>query len=376
MYILILGGTGAMGKPLVRMLSQENMVYVTSRNVHSSTDHIKYFQGNAREEVFLRNILSIHHWDVVVDFMIRSEKELEELVSLLLDSTKQYIFISSARVYAETEGLITEKTPRLLEVSKDTEYLKTNEYALAKAREENILANSGRTNYTIIRPFITYNDQRLQLGVLEKENWLYRALHGRTIVFSDDVNCKLTTMTHGNDVAKGIVSIIGQEIALGETFHITFHNSLLWSEVLRIYIAVLERYMGNAKRIPVILTKKSPLLAQKMRIYQLIYSRYFNCTFDNSKIARFCDIKEFTPPEQGLASSLTNFLINPNFSEIDWTIEAVSDRVAGEWSPLSEIGSNKDKIRYLIYRYDLKLLQNIMKIVLKIGRKVKHTILK
>ena len=53
--------------------------------------------------------------------------------------------------------------------------------------EENLLFNSEKNNFTIIRPTITYNTQRLQLGVLEKENWLYRALHGRAIVFSDDV---------------------------------------------------------------------------------------------------------------------------------------------------------------------------------------------
>lgn len=166
MYILVLGGTGAMGKPLVKALSKENMVYVTSRSSHKSIGNIKYLQGNARNKDFLNEALSIHYWDAIVDFMVYPEDEFKENLSNFLDNTKQYIYISSARVYAESSNLITEDTPRLLDVSKDKEFLKTNEYALAKAREEDLLRKSGRTNYTIVRPSITYNTDRLQLGVL------------------------------------------------------------------------------------------------------------------------------------------------------------------------------------------------------------------
>ena len=264
MYILVLGGTGAMGKPLVAALSTENMVYVTSRSAHQSIGNVKYLQGNARNKDFLNKILSIHHWDAIVDFMVYPEDEFKEYLSKFLDSTKQYIYISSARVYAESSNLITEETPRLLDVSKDKEFLKTNEYALAKAREEDLLRKSSRTNYTIVRPSITYNTDRLQLGVLEKENWLYRALHGRTIVFSRDVSDKLTTMTWGEDVSLGIASLIGKEQALGETFHITYPQSMLWTEVLDIYLKVLGNYFGDGRRIPVIMTEKSTNICGKL----------------------------------------------------------------------------------------------------------------
>ena len=60
---------------------------------------------------------------------------------------------------------------------KDEEYLKTDEYALSKARQEDILHRSGKNNWTVIRPYITYSEIRLQLGVLEKELWLYRFVH-------------------------------------------------------------------------------------------------------------------------------------------------------------------------------------------------------
>lgn len=50
------------------------------------------------------------------------------------------------------------------------------------------------------------------------------------------------------------------------------------------------------------------LLSKEHRVYQLIYSRYFNRTFDNSKISQFCDITQFTSPEIGLVQCLNKFL--------------------------------------------------------------------
>ena len=374
MNILVLGGTGSMGRPLVDKLSKENTVHVTTRKAKASTDNIKYIQGNATQIGFIEDLLAYKSWDCIVDFMIHTESNLKIILPKILNNTKQYVFISSARVYSQSETPITENTPRLLDASDDAEYLSTNEYALAKAREENLLLNSGKKNFTIIRPTITYNTNRLQLGVLEKENWLYRALHGRSIVFSEDINDKLTTMTYGYDVSMGIASIIGKEQALGETFHITYPASLPWSEVLDVYRAVLKKHTG--KDIPVYMTPKSTNLQFKWRIYQVIYSRYFNRTFDNSKIAQFTDISAFTPPQLGLARCLEEFLKNPRFEHIQWELEAVNDKACGERTPLNEIPSMGNKVTYFCYRNNVKFLLGPINKLLGIISKFKKIITK
>lgn len=354
MRILILGGTGAMGKPLVSILSQSDDVYVTSRVSRQSIGNIHYIQGNARDLCFLRELLSGCYYDVIVDFMVW-EDDFKDALPILLTGTSQYVFISSARVYAQSDSPITEKSPRLLEVSDDVDYLSTNEYALAKAREEDILYQSGRKNFTIIRPSITYNDQRLQLGVLEKENWLYRALKGRSIVFSEDIADKITTMTLGDDVAKGISSIIGQQGALGEAFHITCNYALRWRDVLEVYLDVLEKHLG--KRSRVVWTKKSTSLMIPYRIYQVIYGRYFNRTFDNTKISNYCNVSSFTDPRHGLADCLERFLQNPQFQEIDWHLEALNDSASGEHARLSEMKNRKERSLYIRKRYKLRYLR-------------------
>lgn len=172
----------------------EDEIYVTSRKQMTSRDNLHYIQGNAKDPDFFVSLLN-RKYDVIIDFMVYGTDELERRLPELLSHTDQYCFFSSSRVYAESRQPITEESPRLLDVCTDQEYLHTDEYALAKAREEDLLRKSKEKNWTIIRPYITYNDYRLQLGVYEKENWLYRALQGRTIVLPKDIADRKTSLT-------------------------------------------------------------------------------------------------------------------------------------------------------------------------------------
>ena len=129
-----------------------------------------------------------------------------------------------------------------------------------------------------IRPYITYSEIRLQLGVNEKETWLYRALHGHTIVFSEDIAKNYTTLTYGYDVARGIASIIGKPEAYGEAFHITQSKPMKWSEILNLYTSVIEEKTG--RRPKVLMRKESPNLAFSK--WQVIYDRWYNRRFDST----------------------------------------------------------------------------------------------
>ena len=170
MKILVLGGTGAMGKPVVKILgARGHRVDVTTRKARNDEgDNIHYVVGNAHDMAFLENILN-EKYDAILDFMVYKPEEFRDRYIKSLENTSQYVFLSSARVYADSpDALIEESSKRLLDISKDQEFLQTNEYSLAKAREENLLLKSDSRNWTIIRPYITYYDERLQLGVFEK----------------------------------------------------------------------------------------------------------------------------------------------------------------------------------------------------------------
>lgn len=349
MKILLLGGTGALGNHLVTLLDEKKYdVAVTSRSYHSLEGGTKYLHGNAKELAFLESILN-DNWDIIVDFMVYTEYEFSERVELLLKSSKHYVFISSARVYNHSNVALTEESSRLLDSSLDKEFLSSHEYSLSKARQENILLALTNKNWTIIRPYISYSSNRLQLGTLEKESWLYRALNGRTIVFSNEMINKITTMTYGFDVAIGIISILNNTDALGKIYHITSEKSCKWEVILNIYLESLENALGY--RPNVIFQNVKEFSVWNPQKYQIIYDRLFDRQFDNTAIKRFVNTSNFTDFNVGLRSCIDEFLENPRFLYIDWKFEAIKDKFCNEKTPLSEIVSYKQKIKYLIFRY-------------------------
>ena len=348
MNVLIFGGTGAMGAHITTLLAAKDVnVTVTSRKERVNKKNVSYVVGDAKDDAFFRKLCS-KHWEAIIDFMVYTTEMLEARIELLLESTDQYVFISSARVYADIEGRIKEDSPRLLETSTDEEYLNTSEYALEKAREENILIASPKKNWTIVRPSLTYSEQRLQLGVYEKENWLYRALHGRSIVFSIDLLDKYYTMSYGMDVSEGIAGLIGNTEAIGEIFHIVVDKEYQWKEILEVYLATIEKKIG--KRPKVVFTDVSTNLQIKNAKYQVLYGRYFNRKFDTSKIQSLVDTSEWVDAKVGLEKCLIKFLEEPKFLDINWAVEGLIDRAAHEWTPFSEIRGIKNKLIYIKYR--------------------------
>lgn len=348
-----------MGTPLTQLLAQQgHQVYVTSRKArHSDDPHIHYLQGNAQEDTFLSEVLQGRHFDVIVDYMAYSTARFQARYKLLLAATDQYVFTSSARVFAPSDESLTEDSPRLLDVCKDEAYLQTDEYALAKARQEDLLRNSGQTNWTIVRPSITYNDYRLQMGAFDKEDWLYRALHGRAIVISRDVADKLTAMTHGRDVVAGVLGIIGKKEAFGRAFNIATNKSYTWRQILDIYLDTLESVTG--KRPRVVETDVSIKMRDGAR-WQVLYARAVNRSFDNSAIARFTDVSKFIDPKDGLREALTNFLRAPRFEAINWTHEAWHDRQTHEYASFKEMPSKKAMLNYFCQRNGLTFVHKVI----------------
>ena len=310
MNVLVLGGTGAMGTHLISFLSENSdiNVVVTSRSERHSYENINYIVGNARDKEFMSYLLKNTYYDVIVDFMNYNYEEFLECHRALLEATDHYIFLSSSRVYANHEGRITENCPRLLETSKDEAFLSTNRYALRKAREENILRQSGLTNYSIIRPYITYSNRRLQLGIYEKEEWLYRVLNDKPLIMTEGILDKTTTLSFGRDVSFGIYKIaLGKPIA--DAVHITTMENMTWLEILKLYASIIKQQTGKS-----IILYTSPEINKIEMLfeggYNTIYDRQWNRQFDNTMAERVCGHIDYLSMREGLSSCLNEFLLD------------------------------------------------------------------
>lgn len=362
MKILALGATGAIGRQLVAILAKDpaHEIYITTRRARQDQCAIRYLQGNALNRALLDDILQ-QDWDVIVDFMVYDTPTFQSRVAALLSATKQYIFTSSARVFANSDTPITEKSPRLLDVSDDEDFLTSDEYALTKARQEDLLTSSSHNNWTIVRPYITFGKGRLQLGTLEKESWLYRATQGRSIVFCQDLMDKQTTLTDGAVVADMIANLIGQPMALGEDFNLTGLETTHWGAVVDLYCDALEQHLGQRPRL--VLQDFETFCEGAPSVAQVKYDRIFHRVFDPSKIGQFLELDGLEPALSSLRFWLDDQLQNGTFLPLSPTHEALRDRASNERGPLGDYATLKQRIKYLAYRHaplnTLRLMRKI-----------------
>ena len=302
--ILLFGGTGAIGKYLApELLRRGFKVYITSRRARVSNDPNLYFlQGNPKRELFF-NALMDAHFDAIVDFMIYQTKEFGDRVESLLKGTTQYIFLSSYRVYADSgKTPLTEQSPRLLETEKDPEYLISEEYALVKARQEDLLRKASRKNYTIVRPSITYSGDRFQLGTMEIGDFIGQALAGKDVLLPERMCGRQATMTWSGDVAKMIAGLVLNEQAYGETYTVSTAEHHSWEEIAGIY----REYLGmHIKKVP----EKTYVNAIGRR-WQLKYDRMYDRIVDNSKILAAAGLSQsdLMPLRDGLRIELQQYL--------------------------------------------------------------------
>lgn len=367
MKILILGGTGSMGKSLVTILSSNpnNQIYVSTRGNHTNTSNIFYLKGNAHDTFFLKKILSTYY-DAIIDFMYYESKEFEEKINSLLSQTKQYFCISSARVYSNSLQPMTEHSPRLIDTIQDPIYLQSNDYSIEKCKIENILQNSQKRNWTIIRPYITYNDNRLQLGIYELNDWYYRFCKNRTIPISRNIALATTTLTYGLDVAKGINTLIGQKEALGEIYHITSPIAITWKEIIEIYDKTIFKITG--RNIKYQITKDDIFSHFGIKEPQIIYDRNYTRMFNNTKIGRYININTFTTPQNGIQQCIESYIHNNESTiyNINWYRQALMDRITGEQASPEEFDKENDwdfynSIRFPNFKHKIKIfLYNIV----------------
>ena len=343
--VLLLGGTGAMGVYLAEILSaMGHRVVVTSRRPREAHGNVSYCCGNAQDDVFLRDCVGREAPDAIVDFMVYGTDAFRRRVDFLLGASSHYVFLSSYRVYAEDVPL-RETSPRLLDVCADADYLKTDEYALTKARQEDCLRAAAKDGHkwTIVRPAITFSKERFQFGVLEANTVCWRALRGLPLVMPAEMLDKRTTLTWGRDVAEMIARLVLKPGAYGEAFTVATAESHTWREVAAFYAKAI-----GATVVPCTL---EDYLAITQAPWQVRYDRMFDRVVDNSKVLRVTGLAQadLTPTEVALSRELIAFREHPRYGWLDWGRTARMDKVLG--LPMPSGLSWRERVDYQMARH-------------------------
>lgn len=340
--ILLLGGTGVIGSEFIRNFNNKHNIFTTSRK---KRDFDKVIHGDAKNDTFLKRILT-EKWDVIIDLLIYSKIEFENRYKLLLKSTKNYIFVSTSRVYNDSSKEINERSLRLIDSNSKINSYSPDDYSLIKAYQENLLLNNDLKNFTIVRPYITFNKDRLQLIHLEKEFWLQRLISNKELVLPREVLDKETTLTSGKTVAAMINKIINKD-PNGAIFNLTTNQTYSWNIILKKYIDIFNTYNSKNPQFRVLPLK------DYFNYYgnnnQITYDRFFNRRFEANKL--FEDIISNNNELELLGDEFKNFLQNPKFNYITPRFNGISDKIINSFDyKLLRMGT-KNAIVYLMGRF-------------------------
>ena len=305
MDVLLICGTGAIGNALTKELVDKGYsVYVTTRrNLRSNCSNVHYLCGDSKDSAFMGVVLARKNWDSIVDFGHYDVDDMQRWMPIFLMATKHYIFVSSSRVYGPYSDRITESTPRQV----DLQDFSIPKYgaAFVKAFGENLLKDSWQDNWTIVRPYITYNTSRLQLGIYEIEWWLQRLLSGSPIIIPRKILPCRTTLTYAGDTAKRIAGIVGKDDAKGELYQIASNEHHTWQEVLDVYLEILA---DNGFVPSVYITDDDAYVDCFFDRDQYEHDRLYNRVFDSAKIDSVTGCQKYTALKDGLSMCFEQFV--------------------------------------------------------------------
>jgi nucleoside-diphosphate-sugar epimerase len=326
MKILFIGGTGLISSAcsdLVLQRGHELFILNRSQSVnYPIPDGAQLLRadvhGNLDE---LLKTLGNLQFDSVVDWIAYTPADIERDLRLFFGKTRQFVFISSASAYQKPPAnyLITEGTPL------ENPFW---QYSRDKIACENRLMEEYQKNgfpVTIIRPSLTYGPSQIPLSV---GSWQHpytvvdRIRKGKKLIVPGD-GTSLWVLTWNGDFARGLIGLIGNENAIGESFHITSDEVLTWNKIyIELFVALGVE--PNIVHIP------SDLIAAYWphATGSLIGDKSNSAVFDNSKIKKFVpDFSCEVPWADGVRRAITWHEADPTRMSIDFEANEIWDRI-------------------------------------------------
>jgi nucleoside-diphosphate-sugar epimerase len=322
--VLFIGGTGTISASCVRLATASGMnVSVLNRGSNGAQrelpDSSERLTGDITDDESVRSALDGRAFDAVVNFLSYDEDDVERMVRLFAPITRQYVHISSGSIYAKPvrQTPITESTP----VGPNPPL----PYATAKWRAEQALATAYREKgfpVTVVRPSHTYDDANPPLP----GGWTVvdRIARGAEIPVHGD-GTSLWTLTHAEDFAQGLVGLLGNSRAIGETFNITGDDVFTWDQIY----SIVARALDVEPRLAHVPSEFYPVVApQWFWSGEMVGDLGHSAVFDNAKIRRF--VPGFAPVltfERAAERMLDWRREHPLTAVGDSQTEAVLDRI-------------------------------------------------
>jgi nucleoside-diphosphate-sugar epimerase len=317
--VLFIGGTGIISSACSQLAIDRGIdLYLLNRGQSSrvSPAEATILNGDIRDPGSVRAALGDHHFDAVVNWIAFTTGHIETDLALFSGRTNQYIFISSASAY--------QTPPRYQPVTESTPLHNPYwQYSRNKIACEERLMQAYREDgfpMTVVRPSHTYDQTLLPMhGGYTVVN---RMRQGKKVVVHGD-GTALWTMTHHRDFAKGFVPLLGNSMAVGDTFQITSDEWLSWNQIFTM-VADAAGTEAHIVHVP------SDFINRFDQNWGagLLGDKTHTMLFDNSKIKRLAPGFVCTIPfEQGAREIMAWYDADPARQKVNHEVDAMIDKI-------------------------------------------------
>lgn len=325
MKILFLGGTGNISAECAAWLhGRGHEILVLSRGRAAVPPAYRTLRADRKDPAALRAALTGVRPDVVINFLGYELADVQLDYELFRDSVRQYIFISSATVYA--------KPPRRLPITEDAPLGNAFwDYAQKKLQCEEWLRQRWAEDgfpATIVRPSHTYSQRWIPNPASSSSYTFAARLERGQPVFVPDDGENPWTLTAASDFAAGLGGLVGKAEAVGEAFHITSDEILTWNQICAEIAAALGVASPEIVKVPTdFICRVAPRLTGTLK-----GDKAHPGVFDNAKIKRF--VPEFRcrkPFRVGIRESVAWLRAHPDQQHLDPQVDAVFGDVVAAW---------------------------------------------
>jgi nucleoside-diphosphate-sugar epimerase len=226
MKIVFIGGTGNISADCAAWLYEHgHEIFVVSRGRSAVPLQYQAIQADRKDLGAVRAALGGTRPEVVINFLGYDVDDVQLDYTLFQGALRQYVFISSATVYA--------KPPSKLPLTEEAALGNTVwDYAQKKLACEQWLLQrwkEDRFPVTIVRPSHTYSKRWIPNPVSSSSYTVAARLEQGRPVFVPDDGENPWTLTAASDFAAGLAGLVGRDEAVGEVFHITSDEVLTWN---------------------------------------------------------------------------------------------------------------------------------------------------
>lgn len=317
--VLFIGGTGIISSACTELAIERGLdLYLLNRSqsFRKAPSGATILKGNIRDPESVRKAIGDQQFDAIVNWIAFTPEHIETDLALFNGRTKQYIFISSASAYQTppVQLPVTESTP-----------LHNPFWAYSRdkiACEERLMQAYRQDGFpiTIVRPSHTYDKTLLPMD--GRYTVVNRMRNGKKVIVHGD-GSSLWTLTHHRDFAKAFVGLLGNNHALGETFHITSDELLTWNQIFEL-VAQAAGVEANIVHIP------SDFIAQFAPEWGagLLGDKMHSMIFDNTKIKRTVpDFVAAIPFAQGVQEIMAWYDEDPSRQIVDQELDERMDTI-------------------------------------------------